>query len=222
MYRCVTFRDPAAALTRERPEPLCGLHQDCRLRLPTRANEGGLVASVIIGVDPHKRSHTAVVLDTDEAIAAQLRVSADRRQTDRLLAWLTSGTTACGRLRTPTVWAGCWPNSSSATARQWSTFQRRCQHEPGDCQGTLDEKPTSTTLARLPSPLLVTVGCVAWNSKISQSCSGCLSTDSGIWSPTSRRPSAGCTRCWPNSSQGAPSWVCRSPRQPSCWGRCVR
>jgi transposase len=51
------------------------------------ANEGGLVASVIIGVDPHKRSHTAVVLDTDETIAAQLRIPADRRQTDRLLAW---------------------------------------------------------------------------------------------------------------------------------------
>jgi hypothetical protein len=51
------------------------------------ANETGLVASVIIGVDPHKRSHTAVVLDTDEAIAAQLRIPADRRQTDRLLAW---------------------------------------------------------------------------------------------------------------------------------------
>jgi transposase len=46
-----------------------------------------LVTSVIIGVDPHKRSHTAVVLDADEAIAAQLRTSADRRQTDRLLAW---------------------------------------------------------------------------------------------------------------------------------------
>jgi hypothetical protein len=27
------------------------------------------VASVIIGVDPHKRSHTAVVLDADDAIA---------------------------------------------------------------------------------------------------------------------------------------------------------
>jgi transposase len=41
----------------------------------------------VIGIDPHKRSHTAVVLDQDEEIAAQLRVAADRRQTDRLLAW---------------------------------------------------------------------------------------------------------------------------------------
>lgn len=41
----------------------------------------------VIGVDPHKRSHTAVVLDDDEEIAAQLRVAADRRQVDRLVSW---------------------------------------------------------------------------------------------------------------------------------------
>jgi hypothetical protein len=45
------------------------------------------VASVIIGVDPHKRSHTAVVLDANETIAEQLRIPANRRQIDRLLAW---------------------------------------------------------------------------------------------------------------------------------------
>ena len=41
----------------------------------------------VIGVDPHKRSHTAVVLDEDEEIAGQLRVVADRRQVERLLGW---------------------------------------------------------------------------------------------------------------------------------------
>ena len=41
----------------------------------------------VIGIDPHKRSHTAVVLDDNEEIAAQLRVSADRRQVERLVAW---------------------------------------------------------------------------------------------------------------------------------------
>ena len=43
----------------------------------------------VIGVDPHKRSHTAVVLDEDEEIAAQLRVAADRRQVARLPTWAT-------------------------------------------------------------------------------------------------------------------------------------
>jgi transposase len=41
----------------------------------------------VIGVDPHKRSHTAVMLDDNEEIEAQLRVVADRRQVDRLLSW---------------------------------------------------------------------------------------------------------------------------------------
>ena len=41
----------------------------------------------VIGVDPHKRSHTAVVLDDDEEIASQLRVAADRRQVERLVNW---------------------------------------------------------------------------------------------------------------------------------------
>lgn len=42
---------------------------------------------LIIGVDPHKRSHTAVILDDTEEIDAQVRVDADRRQVPTLLAW---------------------------------------------------------------------------------------------------------------------------------------
>jgi transposase len=39
----------------------------------------------IIGIDPHKGSHTAAVLDRSETVIGELRVSADRRQRDRLL-----------------------------------------------------------------------------------------------------------------------------------------
>jgi len=39
----------------------------------------------IIGIDPHKGSHTAAVLDHREALVGELRVDADRRQRDRLL-----------------------------------------------------------------------------------------------------------------------------------------
>jgi len=42
---------------------------------------------VLIGVDPHKASHTAVAIDGDERPIAQLRVTADRTQLQRLLAW---------------------------------------------------------------------------------------------------------------------------------------
>jgi transposase len=45
------------------------------------------VMSVIIGIDPHKSTHTAVAVDRLESPIARLRVSVDRRQVDRLLAW---------------------------------------------------------------------------------------------------------------------------------------
>lgn len=50
----------------------------------------------IIGIDPHKRSHTAVVLDNSEHIASEIRVTAGSQQVDQLLAWAP---------RVPRVWA---------------------------------------------------------------------------------------------------------------------
>ena len=41
----------------------------------------------IIGIDPHKGSHTAAVIDCDEQLVGEVSVVADRRQRDRLLRW---------------------------------------------------------------------------------------------------------------------------------------
>jgi len=41
----------------------------------------------IIGIDPHKGSHTAAVIDRAERLVGELSVQADRRQRDRLLHW---------------------------------------------------------------------------------------------------------------------------------------
>jgi transposase len=49
--------------------------------------EEDVIEVKVIEVDPHKRSHTAVVLGDDEEIVAQLRVAADRRQVERLVSW---------------------------------------------------------------------------------------------------------------------------------------
>jgi transposase len=45
------------------------------------------VATVIIGVDPHKGSHTAVAISGDEAALGQVRVRASGGQAERLLEW---------------------------------------------------------------------------------------------------------------------------------------
>lgn len=42
---------------------------------------------VLIGIDPHKGSHTAVVIDSEEKKLAEVRVRADRRQLERLIAF---------------------------------------------------------------------------------------------------------------------------------------
>ena len=42
---------------------------------------------VMIGIDPHKRSHTAVVVDCFETVVDTIRVDADRHQRSRLLLW---------------------------------------------------------------------------------------------------------------------------------------
>jgi transposase len=43
--------------------------------------------TVIIGVDPHKASHTAVAISGDERELASIKVRATRKQVPQLLAW---------------------------------------------------------------------------------------------------------------------------------------
>ena len=43
--------------------------------------------TVIIGIDPHKTTHMAVAIDSDEHAIARLEVTADHAQMQRLLAW---------------------------------------------------------------------------------------------------------------------------------------
>ena len=68
--------------------------------------------TVIIGIDPHKSTHTAVAIDAEERPLARLQLSADRAQTGRLLAWATPlGGTGHGRSSPLLGSASCWLNS---------------------------------------------------------------------------------------------------------------
>src|SRR6266576_3786725 len=46
--------------------------------------------AVMIGVDPHKGSHTAVAIDGDERELAAVQVRSSRRQLEELLGWAAS------------------------------------------------------------------------------------------------------------------------------------
>ena len=64
----------------------------------------------IIGIDPHKGSHTAAVIDGDEQLVAQLALRADRSQRDRLLGW--------AREFEPRLWAIEGANGTGALLAQ--------------------------------------------------------------------------------------------------------
>ena len=73
------------------------------------------MTAVMIGVDPHKATHTAVVIGPAEEPLGELRIRASAGQAEKLVAWADrwpERTWAVdGRRR-----AGCWPSSSSLPA----------------------------------------------------------------------------------------------------------
>ncbi len=64
---------------------------DLKSGVPTAftRREGGSAVHVMIGVDPHKGSHTAVAVDDGETELARLKVRASSRQVGQLLEWAT-------------------------------------------------------------------------------------------------------------------------------------
>jgi len=103
---------PPRGVTREACVRWCS-HQVCPPWGPPSAvgdhhlSNKEVVMAVMIGIDPHKRSHTAVALNGTEEVLGQLRLTADRRQLDRLLrfaapwperVWAVENANGLGRL----------------------------------------------------------------------------------------------------------------------------
>ena len=55
------------------------------------------MAAVMIGVDPHKGSHTAVVISAAEEPLGEIRVRASAAQAGLLVEWARAGQTGPGR-----------------------------------------------------------------------------------------------------------------------------
>lgn len=124
-----------------------GRHHDCPLAAITVTDRRCSMMTVMIGIDPHKRSHTAVAIDARGRTLDQLRVAADRRQVAQLLAWRPGSSSAAGRWRAP---AGSAARSRSGWCRRvrtWSTFPPRRRR--GSARWAAPRtRPTSTTPGR--------------------------------------------------------------------------
>ena len=62
------------------------------------------MAAVMIGVDPHKGSHTAVAITTAEQAVGELRVRASQAQAEQLLGGRRRGRSGPGPSRAPAAW----------------------------------------------------------------------------------------------------------------------
>jgi hypothetical protein len=69
------------------------------------------MAGVMIGVDPHKASHTAVAISGAEEPLGELRVRACAVQAERLLAWAAAWPERTWAVEGPAAWGTCWPSS---------------------------------------------------------------------------------------------------------------
>src|SRR5215469_10735328 len=63
-----------------------------------------LMAAVVIGVDPHKASHTAAAIGPAEEPLGEIQVRAVASQAEQLLAWRRRGRSGPGRSRAPAGW----------------------------------------------------------------------------------------------------------------------
>ena len=102
----------------------------------------------IIGIDPHKGSHTAAVIDGDEQLVGEVRVRADRRNAIGLLAFAARFEPRCWAIEGATGTARCWRSSSSRSARPCSMCRRRSRRGRGCSTRPATTRPTRTTPAR--------------------------------------------------------------------------
>jgi len=82
------------------------------------------MAVVMIGIDPHKASHTAVAISAPEEPLGELRVRACAAQAERLLAW-----------------AAAWPQRTWAVEGAGGLGHLLARQLPGAGERVLDVQP---------------------------------------------------------------------------------
>ena len=102
--------------------------------LPAVASLIGVIEEVVvftIGIDPHKGSHLAAVLDQHEQFVDEFRVRADRPQRDRLLKFAAPYRRGVGDRRARPASARCWRSNSSRRVRRCWMCRRSCRRGCG-------------------------------------------------------------------------------------------
>jgi hypothetical protein len=105
---------------------------------------------VIIGIDPHKASHTAVAVSGDEDELARLKVRASRGQVDQLLTWAAPFPSRTWAIEGAEGLGFLLAHSSSPPARRSSMCRRRWRRARvcSALEGRTRTTPTTRCLSR--------------------------------------------------------------------------
>ncbi|HEX2272716.1 MAG TPA: hypothetical protein VHG90_02450 [Acidimicrobiales bacterium] len=106
----------------------------------------------VIGVDPHKGSHTAAALDGDERVHGELRVRADRDQRRRLLAWPEAFSPRTWAVEGATATGSLLAQQLLPLARLCSTSRPHCPPSPTPDSGSTDHDARSAAIVALREP----------------------------------------------------------------------
>lgn len=166
---------------------------------------------VMIGIDPHKGSHTATMLDRAEREVKRIKVRARAGQVGELLAWADGAKPRTWAVESAQGMGYLLAQQLVAPARRWWMCQRRCRRGCGCSVRASRPRPTPTTPARSwwrrcmrrrsqPCARLTIGWCVGW---------WCVAT--AIWPAGAPSCATGSTRWWPSSSRAGSA---RKGRQP--------
>ncbi len=67
--------------------------------------------SITIGIDPHKATHTAVAVDTKEAVVGEHKIRASATQAAALIDWARASKRGPGRWSQRPASVTSWPSS---------------------------------------------------------------------------------------------------------------
>ena len=134
-------------------------NQACPPRVPSRVQgqEVHPMAAVIIGIDPHKASHTAVVISAAEEPLGELRVRACAAQAEQLLAWAAAWPQRTWAVEErPLAWVTCWPQDCCQPGGgAGCAAEARCEGRllaAGDTSKNDPDDARSVAVAALRSP----------------------------------------------------------------------
>src|ERR1035437_2766455 len=149
--------------------------------------------TIIIGIDPHKATHTAVAIGSDESELATVTIRATRQQTDKLLSWAepfeerTWAIESAGGLGYLLAQQLVGPANRSSTCPP--PLRRGCES-----WGLVDRTRTTPTMpAQWPSPRSGHLDCVPSLSPTTPRCCGSWPSEMVTSGTTAPRWCAGST-----------------------------